>query len=131
MKDLPNKSSLSHRFQYYLILSFSFLISLLPRKTMVKVGRFYGGLAYLIWKERREIAKANLDLAFGETKTEEEKEWIAREAFKNIGATFMEFGWGMRRMNKGVFAEMVEVEGVELLKVLPPERWKVQVGLWT
>jgi KDO2-lipid IV(A) lauroyltransferase len=78
--------------EYYLFLSVSFFVSLLSRAIMVKVGRGFGALGYFLWKERRRIALKNLDLAFGEGKTEEEKRWIAKEAFKNIGATMMELG---------------------------------------
>jgi KDO2-lipid IV(A) lauroyltransferase len=116
MKNRSEEGSLAHRFQYYIFLSFSFCVSLLPRWVMVKVGRGFGALGYLLWKERRKIALDNLDLAFGGTKTAEEKRWIAREAFKNIGATTMELGWGMRRMNEKAFFRIVEVQGLEILR---------------
>jgi KDO2-lipid IV(A) lauroyltransferase len=122
MKNQPERGSLTHKFQYYLFLSISFWVSLLPRGVMVKVGRGFGALGYLIWKERRRIALSNLDLAFGGTKKDEEKRWIAKEAFKNIGATMMELGWGMRRMNEKAFFKIVEVEGLEILRSVLSQR---------
>jgi KDO2-lipid IV(A) lauroyltransferase len=83
---------------------------------MVKLGRAFGSLTYLIWKGRRRVALSNLDLAFGGTKTEEQKREIAKEAFKNIGATVMELAWGMRRMNEKAFFKIAEVEGLEVLR---------------
>ena len=47
MKNRVEKGT--YRFQFYLFLSLSFFISLLPRKIMVKVGRGFGALSYLIW----------------------------------------------------------------------------------
>jgi len=113
---VPQEGRLVHRVTYCLFLALSFCVSLLPRKTMVRTGKFLGGLAYRLWTERREIARENLDHAFGETKTPEEREQIARESFRNIGATLLELAWGIHRMNEKVFSEIVLVEGVELLR---------------
>jgi KDO2-lipid IV(A) lauroyltransferase len=105
-----------HRVSYCLFLVLSFFVSLLSRRAMIRTGKFVGGLAYRLWRERREIARENLDHAFGETKTPEEKEKIARESFRGIGATLLELAWGVHRMNEKVFSEIVVVEGVELLR---------------
>jgi len=116
MKDAAQAGSLLHRLTFSVIVCVSLMVSLLPRRGMVKLGRWLGALVYLLWQERRAIALGNLDLAFGETKTAEEKARIARESFETIGASLMELSWGMRRMNDAVFAEVAEVEGVDLLR---------------
>jgi KDO2-lipid IV(A) lauroyltransferase len=43
-------------------------------------------------------------------------EWIAKEAFRNIGASVLELGWGMRRMNRSVFFRTVQVEGLDIIQ---------------
>ena len=83
---------------------------------MVKVGRSLGAVGYQLWKARRRIALSNIEYAFRETKTWQEKIWIAREAFKNIGASILELAWGIRRMNEAVFREAVEVEGLSVIQ---------------
>jgi len=111
---------MNRRMQYLLefrvFLTISFLVSLLPRKLMVRTGRFLGGVGYCLWKDRRKIARENIEWAFRGTRTGKEKTWIAREAFKNIGATVLELGWGFRRMNLAVFRRTVEVEGLETVQ---------------
>jgi len=118
MKDAHPGGGLGHRLSFCAIACISFLVSLLPRSAMVKLGRGLGSLSYSLWKSRRAIARANLDLAFGDTKTADEKEAIARESFVNIGASLMELAWGMRRMTDGLFAEVAQVEGVDELEAV-------------
>jgi lauroyl/myristoyl acyltransferase len=101
------RGRISHRLEFLVVWTFSFLISLLPRKEMVKMGRFFGGMGYRLWNDRRRIAMSNLRSAFQADKTREGLEWIAKEAFKNIGASVLELGWGMRRMNRSVFLRTV------------------------
>lgn len=105
-----------YRLQYYGLLLLSILVAMLPRPGMVKVGRFFGGLVFLLWKSRQRITLKNLDLAFGGSKTNAEKKWIAKETFKNLGASILEMSWGMVRMNEKVFLNSVEIEGLELVK---------------
>lgn len=113
---MSRKRRISHRLEFLVILSISFLVSLLPRKEMVRAGRFFGGLGYRLWEGRRRIALENLQQAFGVTKSRGEIEWIATEAFRNIGASVLELVWGVRRMNRAVFFRIVEVEGLDLIR---------------
>ena len=116
VKDAAKAGSLFHRLTFGVIVCVSLVVSLLPRGAMVKVGHSLGALAYVLWKGRRGVALGNLDLAFGETKTADEKKRIARESFETIGASLMELAWGMRRMNDEVFSEVTEDEGVDVLR---------------
>jgi KDO2-lipid IV(A) lauroyltransferase len=113
---VDTRSSISQRLEFLVVLTLSFLVSLLPRKEMVKIGRFFGGIGYRLWKDRRRIAISNLRYAFRAKKTREEMEWIAKEAFRNIGASVLELGWGMRRMNRSVFLRTVQVEGLSIMQ---------------
>jgi KDO2-lipid IV(A) lauroyltransferase len=116
MKACYRQARARHRLEFRLFSTISFLVSLLPRKTMVKVGRSLGTIGYLLWKARRRIALSNLQYAFGETKTWREKKWIARESFKNTGASVLELAWGICRMNETVFRQAVEVEGLPVIR---------------
>lgn len=116
MKKEYTRPNTSHRIEYATFLMISFLISLLPRRAMVRVGRGFGAMGYLLWRGRRRVALDNLHAAFGESKTWGEKRWIAREAFKNIGASVLELAWGIRRMNESVFRQAVDVEGLSIIR---------------
>jgi Kdo2-lipid IVA lauroyltransferase/acyltransferase len=116
MEKISHRCGIRDRIETRIFLCLSFLVAMLGRRTMVRMGMLAGGLVYCLWGARRRIALENLDHAFGHAKGREEKEWIAREAFRNIGATMLELAWGMRRMNRGVFFRIIEVEGLEVLK---------------
>ena len=45
---------------------------------------------YYVLKERREIAMANLRLAFGDEKPELKLKWIAKQSFRNMGIYYEE-----------------------------------------
>jgi KDO2-lipid IV(A) lauroyltransferase len=83
---------------------------------MVKMGRDLGATSYRLWNQRRRIALSNLASAFCGTKTRAELEWIAEEAFRNIGACMLELAWGFRRMNREVFERVIEVEGLDVMQ---------------
>jgi KDO2-lipid IV(A) lauroyltransferase len=116
MGSSKKKGHISHRLEFCVFLTVSFLVSLLPRKAMVRLGKCLGGFGYRIWNTRRRIALSNIEYAFGGAKTRKEKEWIAKEAFKNIGASVLELFWGVRRMNEAVFRDAVEVEGLHIIR---------------
>jgi KDO2-lipid IV(A) lauroyltransferase len=102
--------------EFRIFLTISFLVSLLPRKVMVKTGRWFGGVGYRLWHTRRRVALGNIEHAFGPKKTHREKIRIARESFKNTGASVVELGWGVRRMNEAVFRRVVDVTGLDLIR---------------
>lgn len=79
---------------YFLFLiykSFKFIVLLLP-KFVVKL--FLDGLSYLIYLfnyEHKRYAKANLDLAYGDTISAERKKEIIKNSYKNLVYNLYEF----------------------------------------
>lgn len=116
MKPRHRPVKMRHRLEFRLFWAISFLVSLLPRRAMVRVGRGLGAIGYFLWRGRRQIALDNLRFGFGESKTLQQRRWIAKEAFKNIGASVLELAWGMRRMNEAVFRRTVVVEGLSVIR---------------
>jgi len=67
------------------------LVRMLPEKS---AERLFDGASFLachLDRRHRKVALANLDLAFGESKTVEEKKKILREAFQSLFFTAAEF----------------------------------------
>ena len=116
MASRKKRRHFSYRMEFRIFMTVSFLVSLLPRRGMVRVGRFLGGLGCRLWRARRWVALRNIHFAYGETKSWQEKEWIARECFKNATASLLELAWGIRRMNEAVFRETVDVEGLDIAR---------------
>lgn len=68
----------------------------LSRKTIVRLARLGGRLAWTFARRDRRIAMANLDLAFGTTRTVHEKHLIVRQAFTSFAQTGLDYFWFSR-----------------------------------
>jgi lauroyl/myristoyl acyltransferase len=60
----------------------------LPVRTVARLGRFGGGLAYTLDARHRKVALRNLQSCFGNEKSAEEIRQLARENFKRIGESY-------------------------------------------
>jgi len=82
----------------------------LSRNAAMGVGRFLGSLAYLLLRYDRQVALANLDLVFGDTKSRREKRRIARGTFQNLACNLVGLFWAPRitAENFRQFADMDE-----------------------
>jgi KDO2-lipid IV(A) lauroyltransferase len=83
------------------------LVPLLPRETLVALGRGLGRLGFSLLRHDRKVALANLDLAYGDTLTAREKRRIARRAFENFGQVGLELFWA-RRLDERMLARITE-----------------------
>ena len=75
---------------YFLFKGFCGCIRLLPERLLWYATGAVSGIAYIADSRHRGRALANLDLAFGDSKTKAEKRRIARGAFKNLFLTMVE-----------------------------------------
>ncbi len=67
------------------------LVNLLPYRLLYLIGRTMGSLSMSFGKKRLHVTKRNLELAFPE-KSEQERDIIAEENFKNTGLALIETG---------------------------------------
>ena len=93
----------------------SFVIILLPLKAGLKIGEWLGKLAFYILKKERNIALNNIDTAFGNSKSREEKEVIAREVFENLGKSFVEL-LALAKFNKNNIKRYIDCRGLEVIE---------------
>src|SRR5579859_5097108 len=63
-------------------------IQLLPLNWVARLGRAGGALAYGLDARHRRVACRNLEMCFGQEKSAEEIQAIARENFRRIGENF-------------------------------------------
>ncbi|MGD1017778.1 MAG: lipopolysaccharide kinase InaA family protein [Verrucomicrobiia bacterium] len=105
--------SLWKRFRYRLealILEFlAATVPLLSRKMLVRVANAAGWLAFHVAANERRIALTNLDIAFGSTKSPEEKRGIARSAFQNFARSFLGLFWA-KRLTPETLDKIVEID---------------------
>lgn len=81
----------------------------MPWTVVSQTGRLIGRTAYYASRTRREIAQANLEIAFGRTISIRERNRIARCSLQNFVSTFLLLLWAPRLTPKW-FEEMVEFE---------------------
>src|SRR3954451_13462620 len=68
----------------------------LPRPLAVALGQALGWAAYALLAGDRRVALANLDIAFGDSKTASEKRRLARGAFATFGRNLAGLFWSPR-----------------------------------
>ena len=78
-------------FVYLVVLTFSWVCCILPKKWAMSLGSAIGKLLYQILKKRRQIALDNLRIAFGDTLNETRRQEICKASFINLGKTIIEF----------------------------------------
>jgi len=78
----------------------------LPRKAVLGLARAGGALGYRLSRRDRDVALANLDVAFGTTMPEREKRRVAKASMANFALTALDLLWfghpekGRRRMEE-------------------------------
>jgi KDO2-lipid IV(A) lauroyltransferase len=65
----------------------------LPRGAVLRLARALGDLAWRLDRRGREVALANLEIAFGDRYTEEERARIGRDSYRNMARTMLELFW--------------------------------------
>jgi Kdo2-lipid IVA lauroyltransferase/acyltransferase len=74
---------------YYVVYGFLWLLSLLPLRILYIIADGFYGLAFYIFKYRRDVVMKNLMIAFPE-KTEKERKTIAKKFYHNLIDMFIE-----------------------------------------
>ena len=88
------------------------LIQCIPLKTLRLIGQGAGVLTYHLSRSRRRIALDNLDLAYGDNLSQDEKTRIAKASFVNLVTTGLEFCYSPAI--KRPIDELVHVENPEV-----------------
>ncbi len=78
-------------FEYYIYLFFKFIFLLLPKNLLKRLLIFLSKLIYKFNKKHKHIAKVNLDLAFEDKLSYEEKDEIICKSYKSLLFNIYEF----------------------------------------
>jgi Kdo2-lipid IVA lauroyltransferase/acyltransferase len=104
-------------FLYYVLLAIARMLQALPVRLVAAVGRFGGGIVYLLDFRHRRVASENLRRCFPE-KTDAERQGIAREHFKRLGENFAS-AIPTAGMSDAQIAPHLEIVGAEKLNASP------------
>jgi Kdo2-lipid IVA lauroyltransferase/acyltransferase len=85
-----------YRLEAAAIATIARLLLLLPRPAVMWLGRCIGWGAYLLRRHDRQVARANLDLVLGDTRTPREKAGMARGAMQRLAMNVLGLLWAPR-----------------------------------
>ena len=88
------------------------LIPLLSRKACFQLAGLLGRLIWTFDRKGRNVALANLEVAFGQQYSPEERRKIARQSFQYFARTMLDLFWSPR-LTRENFARYVELENFE------------------
>lgn len=96
------------------------VVACLPRCAVLWLSRALGRAAYRLVRRDREVAHANLDLAFGDALTFEQKRAVAQASFASFALVFLDLAWFAlwrdRRLDRWVHMDA----SVQTMKVSAP-----------
>ncbi len=105
---------MKHTCEYFGGVTIAASVRYLPRNMMLFLGNLLGDFIFYILRVRRKQVLKNLKFAFGNQKSEIELKKIARETYKNLGKTLLEF-LQLPRMNGTRIRRIVDTS--ELCKI--------------
>ena len=92
-----------------------FVIFILPIRFGLLLGQYLGKIGFYALKKTRNQALGNLDIAFGGSKSAEEKRFIARQVFENLGKNFVEVV-SLSKFNKDNIDGYIACRGIETIE---------------
>ena len=98
------------------------LVPLLPRRGCFYLARFLGVLMSIFDRHRYNVALNNLEVAFGNQLSADDRRKIARESFQHFARTMVDLLWSPR-LTRENFSRYIELENFdEIGRSTGPER---------
>jgi Kdo2-lipid IVA lauroyltransferase/acyltransferase len=88
------------------------LIPLCSRSACYHIAQTAGALLSFVDRQRYQVALANLEVAFGDRFSREERRKIARESFQHFARTMVDLLWSPRLTQEN-FSQFIELENFE------------------
>src|SRR5437870_4798771 len=111
-----------YRLEWLALLLATKLIPLLPRKACLHLARVLGALTSMFDRHRYSVALNNLEVAFGNQLSIQQRRKIARESFEHFARTMLDLLWSPR-LTRENFSRYIELENFDEIARGPvPER---------
>src|SRR5437773_8858860 len=101
-----------YRLEWLALLLATKLIPLLPRKACLHLARVLGTLMSMFDRHRYNVALNNLEVAFGDQLTIQDRRKIARKSFQHFALTMVDLFWSPR-LTRENFRDYIEFENLE------------------
>ncbi|MBI3996880.1 MAG: LPS export ABC transporter periplasmic protein LptC [Candidatus Omnitrophica bacterium] len=109
------KHPIRRRLMYLSFQGLRACVQLLPLPAARAVGRFLGFLAYGLLRGQRQLTKAHLAYAFGDSLAPAQRARIARGVFRNLGQSAMEWLL-LPKLSLDTVKQLITCEGLEHLR---------------
>lgn len=110
-----------YRFEFAGLLLATKLIPLLSRNACYRLALSVGELMSILDAHGRKVAISNLEVAFGDRFTPQDRERIAKESYQHFARTMLDLLWSPRLTAEN-FSNYIEVENIEETARYGPER---------
>ena len=104
--------NIRHRFEYVVVLFLIFILKDLSAKTIFRLGRILGNLSYKLATKRKRVALINLNIAFGDKKSNKEKKQIIKNSFIQVALSTLQSLWILKYPNR--VNQLIEGESIGL-----------------
>ena len=108
--------NIRYRFEYVVVLFLIFILKDLSAKTIFRLGRILGNLSYKLATKRKRVALINLNIAFGDKKSNKEKKQIIKNSFIQVALSTLQSLWILKYPNR--VNQLIEGEpiGLDIVK---------------
>ncbi|MFH1478956.1 MAG: lysophospholipid acyltransferase family protein [Candidatus Omnitrophota bacterium] len=100
---------------FWLFSFLSIVIRILPLRFALFVGKFLGKISFYLLKKERDTALKNLDIAYGDSKSLEEKNALIRKVFENLGKNLIEIV-SLPKFNASNIDKYISCRGIEVIE---------------
>jgi KDO2-lipid IV(A) lauroyltransferase len=101
------------RLEFLGLSSFVWLVGRLPYRWLRHIANVLGSIVFFFDKRGKEVALANLDAAFGDSRTPAEKRRIAMGSYRTFARTMLELFWSPN-LSESVARGIAQYEGLAL-----------------
>jgi Kdo2-lipid IVA lauroyltransferase/acyltransferase len=101
-----------YRLEWLGLLAAAKFVPVLPRRACLGLARLLGSLMSIFDRQGREVALANLSVAFDDQFSPAERERIARESFQHFARAMLDFLWSPRLTRENL-SRYIELENFE------------------
>ena len=111
-----------YRLEWAGLLTVAKVIPLLSRQACYRLAMAVGTLMSILDRHGRAVALSNLEVAFGDRFTPDQRKQIMRESFQNFARTMLDLLWSPR-LTRDKFPDYIEFENLEEIdRATGPER---------
>jgi len=97
-----------------------FILPNCPRRMILVLARLAGAFTYYCVPSQRRLTMANMEIAFGKSKSMRERKRIALHSFKLMARVFLDYFWFAKRSSERVAKYIIIDKSVSLYFAPPP-----------